>query len=262
MDHITQETNPSTVTIPAAYNGPDGVGNGGYSAGVLAARLSGVGGPAVRVTLRNPVPLERALHLTQNPDNDGLSLTDPDAKEKARTVAEAETADMAGVEDSVPGAPVTVSEAQGAEARYPGHTEHPFAHCYSCGPTREEGDGLRLFPGTVRTEQNPDGGGTTVACTWTPHPVLDDGTGHTDLLQVWAALDCPGGWSSDINGRPIVLGRMTARVAAAPRIGSTHIVTGHLHAVDGRKILTGSALYDGTGRPLAWARATWIALRA
>src|SRR5699024_2351494 len=104
MDHITQETNPSTVTIPAAYNGPDGIGNGGYSAGVLAARLSGVGGPAVRVTLRNPVPLERALHLTQNPDNDGLLLTDPDAKEEARTVAEAETADMAGVEDSVPGA--------------------------------------------------------------------------------------------------------------------------------------------------------------
>lgn len=261
MNHPTPNTSASTVTVPAAYNGPDGVGNGGYSAGLLAARLSGVGGPAVQVTLRNPVPLDHALHVTQAPENGGLLMIDPTAQEKARTVAEAETTDMAEAEDSVPGGPVTVAEAKDAEARYPGHTEHPFAHCYSCGPTRDEGDGLRLFPGTVRPGQGPDGVGATVACAWTPHPVLDDGTGHADLLQIWAALDCPGGWSSDINGRPIVLGRMTARAVAAPRIGSTHTLTGHLHAVDGRKVLTGSVLHDETGKPLAWARATWIALR-
>ena len=36
---------------------------------------------------------------------------------------------------------------------------------------------------------------------------------------VWAALDCPGGWSAGIAGRPMVLGTMTARVLGAARGG-------------------------------------------
>ena len=92
-------------------------------------------------------------------------------------------------------------------------------------------------------------------------PTVDDGTGTAAIAQVWAALDCPGGWSHDVNGRPIVLGRMTAQILSAPPIGSTQIVMGRLSAVDGRKIHTDSALYDQEGRILAQARATWIAIR-
>lgn len=56
---------------------------------------------------------------------------------------------------------------------------------------------------------------------------------------------------------------MAARVAEAPRIGGhTHVVTGHLHHVERRKVLTGSALHDPEGRVLARARATWITLRS
>ena len=54
---------------------------------------------------------------------------------------------------------------------------------------------------------------------------------------------------------------MTAQVLELPAIGSTQVVMGHLEAVDGRKVHTGSALYDQHGRLLAQARATWIAIQ-
>jgi hypothetical protein len=249
-----------TITVPTGYNGPDGSGNGGYTAGLLAARLTTVGGPAVQVTLRTPPPLDRPLAVESGPEG-ALRLTDPAAEEDARLVAEAVTADLPDT-PVIPGGPVPVPEAREAERRYAGLTAHPFPRCYSCGPERAEGEGLRLFAGSVRPGTGPDGVGNTVACTWTPHPGLDEGSGTVGPAQVWAALDCPGGWSSDVSGRPAVLGRITVRVDEAPRTGEAHVVMGHLEAVDGRKITTGSALYDGTGRLLALARATWIALRS
>jgi hypothetical protein len=77
---------------------------------------------------------------------------------------------------------------------------------------------------------------------------------------VWAALDCPGGWTIPLEGRPYVLGRMTARVHALPEPGEHCVVMGATTGEDGRKAFTLSTLYGGAGRPLATARATWIAL--
>lgn len=254
-----------TLTVPAAYNGPDGSGNGGYTAGLLAARLTGVGGRAVQVTLRTPPPLDRPLAVGGGAAT-GLRLTDPAVapEERGHLVAEALVVDLPGGADApgVPGGPVGVAEAAEAESRYAGLTGHPFPRCYGCGTARAEGDGLRMFAGSVRPGTGADGIGNTVACTWTPHPALDDGTGAASLPQVWAALDCPGGWSSAISGRPAVLGRFTVQVAEAPRIGSAHVVMGHLASVDGRKIHTVSALFDEHGRTLARTRATWIAFQA
>lgn len=250
-----------TITIPAGYNGPDGTGNGGYTAGLLAARLTCVGGPAVQVTLRTPPPLDRPLTVEGGPADGTLSLTDPAAQERARLVAEAAVAELPDT-PAITGGPVDTATAEDAENRYPGLADHPFPRCYSCGPDRAEDEGLRLFPGSVRPGTGPDGVGNTVACAWTPRTSLDDGSGAVGLAQVWAALDCPGGWSSDISGRPILLGRMAARIDEAPRIGNTYVAMGRLESVDGRKVHTGSALYDGTGRLLAQARATWIAIKA
>ncbi|MCY9783112.1 hypothetical protein KIK06_04305 [Nocardiopsis sp. EMB25] len=249
-----------TITIPARFNGPDGSGNGGYSAGLLAARLTTEGGPAVTVTLRTPPPLDHPLTVEGAPAT-GLRLTDPERTDRAHLVAEAQTAELPD-RPAIPGGPVTAAEAKEAEKRYPGLVEHPFPHCYSCGPARPEGDGLRLFAGSVRPATGPDGQGNTVACTWTPHADLGDGSGAVVLPQTWAALDCPGGWSSDVVGRPIVLGRLTARVDRAPRVGHTYVVMGHLESVDGRKTHTGSAVYDADGALLAEAHATWIAIRS
>ncbi|GAA1108937.1 hypothetical protein [Nocardiopsis metallicus] len=255
----------TTLLIPGAFNGPDGSGNGGYSAGLLAGRLTAPGGPAVQVTLRTPPPLDRPLTVAGTPE-EGFRLTDPAAEDSARLVAEAVITDSLGTDAAsgaavIPGGPVGVGEAEAARKLYAGLERHPFPRCYSCGPERAEGDGLLLFPGSVRPGQGPDGVGNTVACAWDVLPAVDGGDGTAALAQVWAALDCPGGWSSDISGRPIVLGRMTAQVLAAPPVGSTQVVMGHLEAVDGRKVHTGSALYDQDGRLLALARATWIAIR-
>ncbi|OLT24437.1 hypothetical protein BJF83_24230 [Nocardiopsis sp. CNR-923] len=248
-----------TLTIPARFNGPDGSGNGGYTCGLLATRLTAEGGPAVTVTLRTPPPLDRPLTVEGDPAT-GLRLTDPERADAARLVAEAQTAQLPD-RPAVPGGPVTPAEAKDAENRYPGLAEHPFPRCYSCGPARPEGDGLRLFAGSVRPATGPDGQGNTVACTWTPNTDLGDGSGAVTLPQTWAALDCPGGWSSDVVGRPSVLGRITARVDRAPRVGRTYVVMGHLESVDGRKTHTGSAIYDSDGELLAQAHATWIAIR-
>ena len=234
-------------------------GNGGYSAGLLAARLSTVGGPAVQVTLRTPPPLDHPLTVEDDGSGHGLRLTDPAATDKAHLVAEARTVDLPE-EPAVPGGPVGEAEARAAQARYPGLVEHPFPRCYSCGPDRAEGDGLRLFAGQVRPGDGPQAVGRTVACTWTPTPSVDDGSGSAAFPEVWAALDCPGGWSHDVVRRPAVLGRFTAQVLAAPRVGGTHVVMGHLHGVEGRKVRTGTTVHDQDGRLLARAWATWITI--
>ena len=74
----------------------------------------------------------------------------------------------------------------------------------------------------------------------------------------WAALDCVGGWSEDLAGRPCVLGRMTARSTRSPVVGEPHVVVGRHLGRDGRKSFTASTLYDGAGRIVASARHTWL----
>jgi ribosomal protein S12 methylthiotransferase len=61
-----------TLTIPRRFNGPPTSGNGGYVAGAIAACLSD---PTVEITLRAPVPLDRALHLHDTPEG-GVRLHD------------------------------------------------------------------------------------------------------------------------------------------------------------------------------------------
>jgi hypothetical protein len=146
--------------------------------------------------------------------------------------------------------PVSYEEALEAAERYPGRDEHPFPGCFVCGIARSPGDGLRLAPGPVAP-------GLTAAA-WIPDPSLLDRTAQVDAAHVWAALDCPGGWTVDLRGRPMVLGRMTARVDARPQVGDTCIVMGQLVDHVGRKARTITTLYDGDGRVLARARAIWI----
>ncbi|MEV6376089.1 PaaI family thioesterase [Micromonospora musae] len=214
------------MRIESRYNGPPGSGNGGWSAGLFAAE-SGPG--PVEVTLRRPPPLETPL-----------TLVDGEVRDPAGEVV-AEVRPGAPVDAVVP--PVDRATAVDAAARYPGLVEHPFPGCYVCGP--ERADGLRIFPGRL-----PDG--RTAAPFRAPEQV----GGAT----VWAALDCPGGWSVIAPGRPYVLGRMAARLIALPEPGDECVVTGVTVSVEGRKARVHSSLYGPDGALLASARATWIAL--
>jgi hypothetical protein len=142
---------------------------------------------------------------------------------------------------------VGVEEAAAAMERYPGLRNHPFPGCFACGPDRAEDDGLRIFPGPVGQDRG------FVASLWVPAAGA-----AVDVPTTWAALDCVGGWSEDLEGRPCVLGRMTAQVTSLPVAGERHVVVGRHLSTEGRKSFTASTLYDAGGRALARARHTWI----
>ncbi|MER7458588.1 hypothetical protein [Micromonospora sp. NPDC126480] len=221
------------MIIGSRYNGPPGSGNGGWSAGTFAAAAHAgpdVPGP-VEVTLRRPPPLATPLTL------DAGEVRDPDGHLVAQVAA---VSGFPAVAE-----PVDLATARAASAAYPGLVDHPFPGCFVCGPDRA--DGLRIFPG-------PLPGGRTAA----PFRVPDG----VDTVTVWAALDCPGGWSVIAPGRPYVLGRIAAVVEALPRPGDECVVTGVTAGAEGRKARVHTSLYAPDGTRLAWARATWIAVQA
>ncbi len=223
-----------TLSVPSRCNGPRSSGNGGWTAGALAQLLADqVDGP-VAVRLMLPPPLETELSVT--PTGDGLELDRDGA-----TVATAGPGQLREHPDAERH-PVDLTTAREASASYPGFTSHPFPTCLSCGPEREEGDGLRIFPGRL-----PDG---RVAAPWHAHTV--------DVPTTWAALDCVGGWSSDIENRPMVLGQMTAELLRLPTSGETYVVVGTEVERQGRKALTRSELYDAEGDLVAHADHVWI----
>jgi len=227
------------IRIAARFCGPPSSGNGGYTAGVLAALTAQA--PAVEVTLRRPPPLDVDLATTPTPEGWALHHGD-------HLVAEATSRDATALPEAVPA--VDVATARAAEESYAGLRSHPFSGCFVCGPAREPGDGMLLSPGRI------DAGRT--ACTWTPDASLGNADGRVAAPYVWAALDCPGGWTGALEDRPMVLGRIAATVSHAVRVGGTYVVVGRLLGTDGRKTVTASTVYDSAGQECARAGHTWI----
>jgi hypothetical protein len=249
------------LIVPSRFRGPRSSGNGGWTAGALAALVDhdvpddrAARWPTIAVSLRQPPPLDTPLQVT---DHDAETVAALDGV----TVAFAEVRHEAPTPvDSVP-----ADEARAATASYPGLRQHPFPTCFSCGTAREEGDGLRIFPGPVNASAGP----TRVAATWTPHPSLfedwhayHDDHPRASLPVAWAALDCVGGWAGDLTERMMVLARITARINTLPLIGQEHVVVGEARGTEGRKTWTASTLYDADGQALASAEHLWIAVDA
>lgn len=235
----------ASLVVAARYNGPPGSANGGFVAGLLAAYLPG--GP-VQVTLREPPPLEVSLQVHPLDDDPSQVV----ASFGGAVIVAAAPGTLAAEQV----APVAFDTAAGAEHRYAGLRAHPFPTCFVCGTDRPPGDGMSLRPGRVGT--GPD---DPVATTWVPGASLAAEDGLVAEPFVWAALDCPGGWSSDLVARPMVLGRITGQVHARPEVGDRCVVVGRLLGTDGRKTFTASTAYDGDGRVLGRAEATWITPR-
>ncbi len=234
-----------SVTIAYRFRGPRGCGNGGYTSGLLARALAegNAGVPAgdalgpVEVTLRRPPPLDVALQVTRASEGAQLRTAAGDV------VAEATPApEVGGIVE-----PVSYDVAGDAEAAFGGWVRHPFAECFVCGTARTPDEALCLRPGAL-------GDGRT-ACTWQPNAA-----NGVELPVLWGALDCPSGWTADVAGRPIVLGRIVAHVETPPRVGTRCVVMGHLLGEEGRKVHTASAVYGEDGQLLASARQTWIAV--
>jgi len=140
----------NTLIIPSRFNGPAGVGNGGYVCGRIAAYIDG---PAT-VTLRRPPPLETPMEIER--DSEG-----PVRVRHGRTmIGEAAPAPSGPLEIAVTVSPAQADAAAGS-ARY--FTDPLFPDCFVCGINRLAGDGLRIFPGPVT-------GLGLWAAPWTPDP--------------------------------------------------------------------------------------------
>lgn len=232
-----------SLIIPARFNGPPGTGNGGYTCGLLAGLL---GAEVAEVTLRAPPPLERALTLTRAGQR--LELRDADT-----LVAEAAPAELPL--DAPDGVSPDEARAASEAGRVHWAAHHPFPTCVVCGPGRDAGDGMRLFPGSL--------GDGRFAAEWIPEGWLGDGQGRVRPECVWAALDCPTSApvANFAEGAPVVLARLTARIQQPVLVGEPHAIVSWPLEVDGRKRHAAAALYDSEGRPLCASRALWIELK-
>lgn len=233
----------STVSIAARFCGPPTSANGGYCSGVLAEFL---GGPA-EITLRSPPPLDQPLALVTT--DDGVQMRSGDV-----LVAEGRPFDF---ELTLPDA-VDFETAVRASTHYVGHVHHPYPRCFVCGPDRESGDGLGLFPGKLV-------GRDVVAAPFQPDATLCDADAQLTLPMLWAALDCPSWWGYaacvDAPTQAVLLGRLAAKVRSRPRRGERCVVLGWSLGRDGRRVLCASALLGEDGEAHAYARATWIELK-
>ncbi len=249
------EHDPGLV-IARRFRGPAYSGNGGYTAGMLAQRVSdAVPSPTVAVTLRRPPPLDTTMTVRRlppgTPENPSgfevVVLGLDDSVIASATAVEREIEPVDWVE------PASASE---ATVHFAGLVSHPFPTCFACGTGRS--DGLGIHPGRL-----PSG---LVAATWRPDASLAESSSLDDAVSrvgpgtAWAAVDCTGGWAADLENRPMVLGQMTAELEALPVVGDDHVVVGELRGSEGRKTFTASTLYDQDRRVVARAEHVWIAV--
>ena len=226
----------TTVTIPARFNGPPDSGNGGYTAGLVAAAL---GGASAEVTLKAPPPLDRPLDV----ERCGDSVVVRDGETRGRAGGRA-------LDRRRPPAPVPFDVGgRGGRARARSGTpqRHPFPSCFVCGPVRDGGRRAADLRRTGRRGRAVRGG-------------VDAGgvarrrrTARLPDEMVWAALDCPTSAPimndpDDADFRPIVLARLAVRIDAPVIAGEPTSYSVGRSSVDGRKREAAAALYTAAAR--------------
>uniref|UniRef100_UPI003CC7F720 PaaI family thioesterase n=1 Tax=Nocardia abscessus TaxID=120957 RepID=UPI003CC7F720 len=129
-----------------------------------------------------------------------------------------------------------------------------MSHCYGCGAACPPGRGLRLSPWAMPTHD-------MVIAAWTPDLSLGGPDGLLSTENVWAALDCPGGWAA-MALRDLRPGAVTAALTATQfepvRAGAPYLSYGWPISANGRKHTVGVALARIDGTLCALAEALWI----
>ena len=225
----------TSVLVSPRHEGPPGVANGGFISGAVAKHIEG---PA-SVRLMAPVPVGKDLRL--DVEGDRAILWDGDVELVRATSSEPPL----DVPDPVGFGPA-LRASLAADRSW-----HPFPNCFVCGPQRRMGEGLGLMPGPVE-------GRDVMATAWLPMPEV---VGTDDLVPaeiVWASLDCPSAWPVMKAGETSVLGTLTAEIRRPVRVREPLVIASWARASEGRKLMSGSALYAGFGDVIAVAEATWI----
>jgi len=229
-----------TVRIDERFCGPPDSGNGGYVCGCLAKHMSDT---TTAVRLRVPPPLATALDVRDS--EAGIALFDGDV-----IVAEARPAELPF---EAP-APPSFEAAEAASRNFLGFTSHWFPNCFVCGPEREEGDGLRIFPGAI-----DDSG--RVAGPWIPDASLADATGAIAPEFLWAALDCPGAFAFPMpSDKGVLLGELRVQLLGDVAVAERCVLVAWELDHQGRKHHTATALFGESGSCRGLGLGTWIEL--
>jgi len=231
----------SSIRIARRFCGPPDSGNGGYSSGMLASLLPG----ACECTLRKPVPLEREFQTELS--EAGVRLLDGSDLiiEAART----------SIEDATRSG-VSFDEARRAAAGSPAFANHPFPTCFTCGPERAQGDGLRIFPGRFPVA---DESSSLFAAPWIPDPSLTSSGVVVRPEFIWAAMDCPTGFAAGFPWKgTLVTGRLAVEQVSPVYPLRPYVIISWGNGSEDRKHYAGALLYGPDGELCAKARATWI----
>ena len=231
----------AVIVIDPRFNGFPDVALGGYVGGVLARGLD-----SAEVTLRRPVRLGRSYQTVEQPDGTRVLRDGENVLAEARQ----STVDL-DVQQ-----PVGIEASMAAAENYVGHQKHLVPTCFNCGPLRAEGDGLRIFPGTLA-----DLG--VVAAPWIPSTSLADSMGRVGSEFVWSALDCPTIWALVLLGQPdtdesAVTGRLAVELFSPILAGQPHVIMGWKASETARTRVAGGAIYSTDGRLLAKAKHTLV----
>jgi hypothetical protein len=237
-------TESRKILVASRFCGPPTSGNGGYSSGLVAQLVPS---PA-ECTLRKPIPIERELRAETRVDGGAVLL---DGEEVV-----IDAAALIGDFEVPRSFPLEYASKIDSREMSPAFHNHPFPTCFTCGPERNEGDGLRIFPSPIRSSTSE-----FWVSLWTPSAEFADASNSVRPEIVWAALDCPTGFAA---GFPyegtLVTGRLGVAIDKPVIAGEQHVIVSRKSGAEGRKHHAVAALYGPSGELRARARATWIKL--
>lgn len=243
--------------VPPDLDGPRGILQGGFSAGVLASAAMAVdpiGAPltGIEARLHAPTPTGTTVEIDVRP---GPQTAHYEVRTRlGATVLASGRVELAGHE------PTSHMHDLAEIAAGPLPAPSPpaiFQDCWMCGVANPHPHAQRLFPG-YRDDR-------TVVCGWVASEDLGDATGVIDPMVVAAALDCPTGWAcaqtiAEMATSGPLLAGYRVRFLRAAQVMEPLRVVGHLDAVDGRKLSTRGAMIDDDGAVVAVTSALQIAV--
>lgn len=229
---------PDELVVESRFCGLEGMGQGGYSAGLLAEALD----RQVLVRFHSPVPLDLPLRIdTSNATSRLLH--------HGNLILSAE---QTGEHDEPPPSVDLETATAGrewAESRF----LEPARTCFSCG---SRPDSLRIHAGQVDSN--------LFATPYVPPDWTAAGDGDVRLPYVWAPLDCAAGWHvalDETEPRLAVTGWLTVDQLLPLQPENTYIVVTSAHEEwNGRKRQATSAIYDSGGVLHARSASLWISV--
>lgn len=236
------------ITIPAIYKGPPDIANGGYVCSLFAEYINGV----MDVMIKRPTPLERELQMCAGGDGVYYLMDDEHVIISAKPgVMDLPVPDAPSYEEALNAAKASIALKPTPYTHVTGHGIHPI--CFCCGADVPDGEGLKIHPGCVP-------GTNMVAAPWTPAPEHGDELGHVRPEFIWTALDCPGAYAlwELTDTKPGFLGRLIGRIEKPLRCDEPCVVAAWPAGSDGRKLYTGTALFDEKGQVIGRSLATWF----